>query len=72
MIPAFLERILGKSWLTTLIGFIGALGTVLYPIVANGTMPTKEQWGAAILMAVFGMASKSYNATGTPKDNTPQ
>lgn len=70
MFNAWMTKVFGASWLTTVLALIGAVGTAIYPILTQGRFPNKTEWGIALLMALFGMATKAYNVTGGTKDNT--
>lgn len=64
MIPAFLEKLFGRSWLTSIIGIAGGAATLLLPILQAGRMPTRNEWLIAIVIAVLGLAAKSWNISG--------
>ena len=64
MIPAFLEKLFGRSWLTSIIGIAGGAATLLLPILQAGRMPTRNEWLIACIIAALGMASKTWNITG--------
>jgi hypothetical protein len=50
--------------MTSLIGIIGGICTVLYPIVISGRLPTGSEVVLAIVVTVGGMAAKAHNVTG--------
>lgn len=52
-----------KNWKTTLAGMVGAATTVLLPLVAGGTVGSKELVSAAVL-AALGWFAKDSNVTG--------
>ena len=61
-----------KNWMTTLLGFVAAVVQILYPIIADGKIPTKQDWIHASLFVIAGFFTKSFNVTGgVSKQDTP-
>ena len=61
--------ILGKSWLTTIIGLLGAILEVLLPLIQNGSVEASTLLRAT-LFASLGFAAKSFNVTGSLTEET--
>lgn len=58
MIYAYLEKLFGESWRTSLTAYVGAIGYVIVPIVEAGRLPTKQEWVMAAILATLGHNSK--------------
>lgn len=67
MFQIWLERVLGKSYLTSLVGIIAGVANALVPILQSGRMPTINEWVLSIALVVGGFAAKSFNVTGPAK-----
>lgn len=67
MINEWMTKLFGRSWLTTVIGIIGGVYTILEPILRQGRLPTANEWVIAFLIAAFGWASKAFNVSGEAK-----
>lgn len=52
-----------KNWKTTLAGMIGAVATVVLPMVTGGAVSSKDVVTAAVL-AALGFFAKDSNVTG--------
>jgi len=64
IIAQWLTKIFGRSWLTSVIGILGGMAIVVQPIILSGRLPTRSEWTMAIVSAILGIASKSFNKTG--------
>ena len=64
IIAQWLTKVFGKSWLTSVLGIFGGMAIVVQPIILSGRLPTRSEWTMAIISAVLGIASKSYNKSG--------
>lgn len=56
--------LIGRSWLTTVIGLVGAIAEVTLPLINDGTVDS-ETLLRAMLYAVLGWAAKSFNVSGS-------
>jgi hypothetical protein len=54
------------SWKTTITGCIGAVLTVLIPLLKNGTLDPQTLALAAVI-AVMGVLAKDFDQSGLPK-----
>ena len=54
------------SWLTTLVGCIGAVATAVLPLLKTGTVDANTLI-TSIVLALLGIFAKDYNVTGTGK-----
>ena len=61
-----MEKLLGQSWLTTVIGLIGAILNALVPLFQDGTVDFRTLVNSAMI-AAGGWAAKSWNVSGPPK-----
>lgn len=52
-----------KNYKTTLIGLIGAIASVLYPLISTGTVDIETIFRAVVL-AALGFFAKDFNITG--------
>jgi len=52
------------NWKTTLLGIIGAAGTVAWPLIQTGNVGIKDI-AIAVVIAVFGYLTKDAGVTGT-------
>ena len=55
-----------KSWKTTILGLIGAVAVMVYPIVADGEFKW-ESVGIAAFVAAMGYFAKDKDVTGGTK-----
>lgn len=55
-----------KNWKTTLIGAIGAIFTVVWPLIQTGGVEIKDI-GAAAVLALLGYLAKDAGVTGESK-----
>jgi len=55
------------SWITTLIGCLGAVANVLVPLLDKGSVVDANTIVQSIIMALLGFFAKDYNKTGTGK-----
>jgi hypothetical protein len=60
-----MANLLGASWLTTVIGILGAILNVLTDIHTNGSISIQTIINSASLLGL-GAAAKSYNVSGGP------
>jgi hypothetical protein len=58
-----MANLLGASWLTTLIGILGALLNLLTDIHSTGSISIQTLINSASLLGL-GAAAKSYNVSG--------
>jgi hypothetical protein len=58
-----MQRLLGQSWLTTVIGLAIAILNALLPLVQTGTI-TAETLVQSIGYAALGWAAKTFNVSG--------
>lgn len=56
---------MGKSWMTTVAGLVGAIANVLVDLLQHGTVDTKTIT-TSIAIAILGVLSKDFNVSGTP------
>jgi len=61
-----MNNVFGKSWLTTILGLIGAILEVILPLLQSGSVDSANLARAATWAAI-GFATKSFNVTGTDK-----
>lgn len=54
-----------KSWKTTILGLIAAIGVAIVPILESGTIDWKSIIIAA-LIAIFGYIAKDHDVSGKP------
>lgn len=57
----------GKSWLTTLIGVVGAVMQLAIAYATTGSI-TADQITAAMSTFAIGLGAKSFNVTGPPQN----
>jgi hypothetical protein len=55
-----------KNWKTTILGILGAIAVVVYPIIANGEFKW-ESVGIAAFVAAMGYLAKDHDVTGGTK-----
>jgi len=55
--------ILGKNWLTTLVGLIAAVANALLPLLEGDVISSQVLLQSAVY-AALGWAAKSFNVTG--------
>ena len=65
---AFLTKIFGASWRTTLFGIIAGIAQVLYPIILQGRLPSGKETAVAIATVIGGMLVKDHSVTGGQQD----
>lgn len=62
----FLTALLGKSWRTTLIGYLTAIAVACWPMIETGTFDLAKDWPSllkAAAIAFFGRFVKDANVT---------
>ena len=57
---------MNNSWITTLIGCIGAVANAVLPLLKTGTVDANTLI-TSVVMALLGIFAKDYNVTGTGK-----
>jgi hypothetical protein len=62
-----LNKILGKSWRTSLTGYIGAVVLALAPVVQSGQLPSEQQLIMAAVVAALGRCGKDAGVSGAEK-----
>lgn len=53
-----------KNYRTTLVGLIGAIASVAYPLLSSGTISVSEII-RAVVIAALGFLAKDFSTTGT-------
>lgn len=66
-----MNKILGSSWRTTLMGYIMAIGTVIVPIIQDDGFDIHKQWKSilvAVALAVWGRIQKDSDGITSKQD----